>query len=62
MSHSRDGERFWLRMDLNLLGIIMVTEGTHISGIDYISPYELRWQGVDWVTGIVDVTMTAPMS
>jgi adiponectin receptor len=41
ISHSENGEQFWLRMDL--LGIIIVTEGTHISGINYIFPCELRW-------------------
>lgn len=48
MSHSRRGEQFWLRMDL--LGIIIVTEGTHISGINYIFPCEPRWQKVHWAT------------
>ena len=48
MSHSRRGEQFWLRMDL--LGIITVTEGTHISGINYIFPCEPRWQKVHWAT------------
>jgi adiponectin receptor len=48
MSHSQDGEQFWLRMDL--LGIIIVTEGTHISGINYIFPCELHWQKTHWTT------------
>jgi adiponectin receptor len=48
MSHSEHGEQFWLRMDL--LGIIIVTEGTHISGINYIFPCEPRWQKTHWTT------------
>lgn len=48
MSHSRRAEQFWLRMDL--LGIITVTEGTHISGINYIFPCEPYWQRVYWAS------------
>lgn len=48
MSHSQDGEQFWLRMDL--LWIIIVTEGTHISGINYIFPCEPHWQRTHWAT------------
>jgi adiponectin receptor len=48
MSHSEHGEQFWLRMDL--LGIIIVTEGTHISGIYYIFPCESSWQKTHWTT------------
>jgi predicted membrane channel-forming protein YqfA (hemolysin III family) len=40
ISHSENGEQFWLRIDL--LGIIIVIKGTHISGINYLFPYELR--------------------
>ena len=54
MSHSRAAEQFWLRMDL--LGIIIVTEGTQISGINYISPCEPRWQKTHWVTVCLPVS------
>jgi adiponectin receptor len=40
ISHFENGEQFWLRMDL--LGIIIVIKGTHISGINYIFPCEPR--------------------
>jgi adiponectin receptor len=48
ISHSENGEQFWLRMDL--LRIIIVIEGTHISGINYIFPCEPRWQRTYWTT------------
>ena len=48
MSHSRDVEQFWLRMDL--LGILIVTEGTHISGINYVFPCEPKLQKAHWTT------------
>jgi adiponectin receptor len=48
MSHSHETEQFWLRMDL--IGIIIAIEGTHISGINYIFPCEPKWQAVHWST------------
>jgi len=54
MSHSSAGEQFWLRMDL--LGIILVTEGTQISGIKYIFPCEPRWQKTHWATVCLPVS------
>ncbi|KAL9057439.1 MAG: hypothetical protein Q9206_002352 [Seirophora lacunosa] len=59
MSHSRDVEQFWLRMDL--LGILIVTEGTHISGINYIFPCEPKLQKTHWTTIIVSGLVTAIM-
>jgi len=46
MSHSHLGEQFWLRMDL--LGIIIVTAGTHISGINYVFACEAYWKRLYW--------------
>ena len=53
MSHSQPGEQFWLRMDL--FGIIIVTAGTHISGINYVFVCEEHWKRLYWtIVGFPD--------